>query len=61
MLEFLTTPEFLKGVKISVLGLVLGGIFAFFKFEPPAPNNIYGVLGIAGIFLGWIFVKTLIN
>ncbi|MBC8214604.1 MAG: XapX domain-containing protein [Candidatus Marinimicrobia bacterium] len=61
MLDFIVSAEFLKGVKVIILGLVLGGIFAFFKFEPPVPSNIYGLLGIIGIFLGWFIIKTLIS
>jgi XapX domain-containing protein len=42
-----------------VLGLVVGGVFGIFGMQVPAPNNLKGVLGILGIFLGWLLLSTL--
>jgi len=38
-------------------GIVAGGIFSFFKLPIPAPNNYAGVLGIIGLFLGYMIVQ----
>jgi XapX domain-containing protein len=39
------------------LGAAVGGVFAFFKAAAPAPQNIEGVAGIVGIFLGWLLIS----
>jgi len=46
---------------ISLLvGLVVGAIFSLLKLDIPAPNSLNGVLGIVGLFLGYILVKRFI-
>ena len=43
---------------ISLLvGLIVGVIFSLLKVDLPAPNTLNGVLGIVGLFLGYILVK----
>jgi XapX domain-containing protein len=31
-------------------------IFAIFGLKPPSPDNIIGIMGIVGIFLGWVIM-----
>ena len=61
MNELFATPELISAFKAGLLGLVVGGIFAFMKFNPPSPDNLSGIFGIIGIFLGWILVNYFIN
>jgi len=37
-------------------GLILGAIFAFFKLPIPAPSTLAGVVGIAGVTIGYLLV-----
>ncbi|MBO5011952.1 MAG: DUF1427 family protein [Elusimicrobiaceae bacterium] len=39
-----------------ITGIGVGLLFAFLKFPIPAPNHINGVLGILGIFLGYLII-----
>ena len=61
MTELFATPELISAFKAGFLGLVVGGIFAVMKFNPPSPDNLSGIFGIIGIFLGWILVNYFIN
>lgn len=38
-------------------GILVGGIFALLKMPIPAPNNISGILGIVGIFVGMLIIN----
>ena len=38
------------------LGVVVGALFAIFGFKPPSPDNIVGIMGVVGIFLGWVIM-----
>jgi XapX domain-containing protein len=38
-------------------GLAVGIIFSLLKFPIPAPNNLSGILGIVGIFLGMLVIQ----
>lgn len=38
-------------------GLGVGLLFSVLKFPIPAPNHINGILGIVGIFLGFVIVE----
>jgi len=42
-----------------ITGLIVGGIFTLLGFSIPAPNNIAGILGIVGIFIGMLLVNIL--
>ena len=61
MNELFAIPELVSAFKAGLLGLVVGGIFAVMKFNPPSPDNLSGIFGIIGIFLGWILVNYFIN
>lgn len=41
-------------------GLIVGGLFAFLKLPIPAPPTLSGVMGIIGIYLGFVFIKTIL-
>ncbi len=43
-----------------ISGLVVGALFALLKLPIPAPPNLAGVMGIVGIYLGFIIVRSLI-
>lgn len=49
-------------VALSVLalmtGLVTGGVFAALEAPIPAPPNLAGVLGIVGIYLGYVVIDS---
>ena len=40
-----------------MLGMVIGGLFAFFKMMPPAPATREGILGVVGIYLGSMIIQ----
>ena len=61
MNELFTPLELISAFKAGLLGLLVGGIFAVMKFNPPSPDNLSGIFGIIGIFLGWILVNYFIN
>lgn len=42
-----------------LVGAIVGGLFAGFRLPIPAPTNLAGVLGIVGIWLGYIVIHTL--
>ena len=43
------------------LGMLIGAIFAMFGFKPPSPDNLAGILGIVGIYLGWALVGYILK
>jgi XapX domain-containing protein len=43
-------------LKALVTGLLTGAIFAVLNLPIPAPSALAGVLGIVGIFLGYVLV-----
>ncbi len=50
----------MKEIILSFLtGFVVGLIFSLLKLPIPAPPNLAGVMGIIGIFLGYIIWKFL--
>jgi XapX domain-containing protein len=40
-----------------ITGLSFGGIFALLKLPIPAPNTFSGLLGIVGLFLGYMLTQ----
>tara|TARA_B100000579_G_C22556772_1_gene722394 strand:- start:546 stop:707 length:162 start_codon:yes stop_codon:yes gene_type:complete len=52
-------------MKYSILsfisGLSFGGVFAFLKLPIPAPNTFSGLLGIIGLFVGYMIVQKFIG
>ena len=61
MNELFSTSGLISAFKAGLLGLGVGGLFAVMKFNPPSPDNLSGIFGIIGIFLGWILVNYLLN
>ena len=53
MNELLNKSELLSALQSGVLGLIIGIIFALVGFKPPSPDNLAGIGGIIGIFIGW--------
>ena len=52
----------MKQVVIAFLtGLGTGALFSLFKLPIPAPPTLPGVVGIIGIFLGYLLVKYLLK
>ncbi len=48
--------SYLEVVKALGVGALVGFLFAAIKLPIPAPAKLEGVMGIAGIFIGyWIF------
>ncbi len=43
-----------------VVGLVFGSICSFARIPIPAPPNLAGVMGIVGVFVGFITVKNIV-
>ena len=56
MNELLNKSELLPALQSGALGLAIGIIFAFVGFKPPSPDNLAGIMGIIGIFIGWAVV-----
>ena len=59
-------PIFEKNVLFSSLqsgglGIIIGAIFAMMRFKPPSPDNLSGILGIVGIYVGWVLVRHFIK
>ena len=44
----------LSALQSGGLGVLVGGIFALLGFKPPSPDNLAGILGIIGIYVGWV-------
>ncbi|AHG03911.1 XapX domain-containing protein [Halobacterium sp. DL1] len=41
----------------TLTGLVVGAVFASLRIPIPAPGNLAGVMGVAGIWLGYRLVR----
>ena len=59
-------PIFEKNVLFSSLqsgglGIIIGAIFAMMHFKPPSPDNLAGILGIVGIYIGWALVGYILK
>ncbi|TDX59143.1 XapX domain-containing protein [Orenia marismortui] len=44
----------------TVSGIIVGALFSYFNFPIPAPPNLAGVMGVAGVYLGSLIIKYLI-
>ena len=51
--QFINKTEFYLALQSCGLGVIVGAFFAIFGLKPPSPDNIVGIMGIVGIFLGW--------
>ena len=61
MNELLSKPEVISALQSGALGLAVGTVFAVFGFKPPSPDNLAGILGIVGIYVGWVMVGHFIK
>ena len=53
MNELFNKSELISALQSGALGLTIGAIFALIGFKPPSPDNLAGIGGIIGIFIGW--------
>ena len=53
MNELFNKSELILALQSGGLGLSIGAIFALIGFKPPSPDNLEGIAGIIGIFIGW--------
>ena len=53
MNELFNKSELILALQAGGLGLTIGAIFALIGFKPPSPDNLAGITGIIGIFIGW--------
>ncbi len=62
---FMELAKYMGSVKDNLMalgtGFAVGAIFAFLKLEVPAPTVLPGVMGILGIFLGYVVFKALFH
>ena len=54
--ELFNKTDLFLALQSCGLGVIVGVIFAIFGLKPPSPDNIIGIMGIVGIFLGWIIM-----
>ena len=54
MNEVFNKSELILALQSGALGLTIGAIFALIGFKPPSPDNLAGIAGIIGIFIGWV-------
>ena len=51
--------KYLNMVKILICGIIVGVLFRVLKLPIPAPEQIEGIFGIFGIFIGYNLWKLL--
>ena len=51
--QLINKTEFYLALQSCGLGVLIGAFFAIFGLKPPSPDNIVGIMGVIGIFLGW--------
>ncbi|MBC8257312.1 MAG: DUF1427 family protein [Candidatus Marinimicrobia bacterium] len=59
--QLFNKAELFLALQSCGLGIAVGAIFAILGFKPPSPDNLSGIMGIMGIFLGWLFVGVYIK
>lgn len=45
----------------TLVGIVLGAAFALFRLPIPAPITFAGVMGIVGVWLGFMLISKLLG
>jgi XapX domain-containing protein len=43
------------------LGIIVGGIFALFRLNVPAPSTLAGIMGVVGLWFGWVAVGKIME
>lgn len=52
----------MKAVLVSTFtGMIVGALFSVLKLPIPAPPTFASVMGVVGIFLGYVLVKYLLR
>lgn len=46
-------------IKSFLAGVLMGGVFALLKLPVPAPAQVAGLMGIVGIFAGYVLIVHL--
>ena len=54
--QLFNKPDLLSAFQSGGLGVMIGAIFAIGGLKPPSPDNLAGIMGIIGIFIGWVVV-----
>lgn len=49
-----------QAIMATISGLIVGGLFSFLNLPIPAPPTLSGVMGIVGIYVGFVLINTLI-
>lgn len=44
----------------TITGMIVGAVFGYFRLPIPAPPTLSGIMGIVGIFLGYLLIKQFI-
>lgn len=57
MFYFHVMDTLMEVLKTFLAGTVLGAVFMLLKLPIPAPNNVAGIMGIVGVFVGYVLVK----
>ena len=61
MIPIIEKSTLITSLQTGGLGIIIGGIFALFGYKPPSPDNLAGILGIVGIYAGWLLVGHFIK
>lgn len=48
-----------QAILAAISGLIVGGLFSLLNLPIPAPPTLSGVMGIIGIYLGFIITQSL--
>ena len=54
--QFFNKTDFYLLLQSCGLGVIVGALFAIFDLKPPSPDNIVGIMGGVGIFLGRVIM-----
>lgn len=42
-------------------GIAVGALFSFFRLPIPAPSALAGILGVVGLYVGFVLVNYLLS
>ncbi len=61
MIPTINNTIVITSLQTGALGMIIGGIFALFSYKPPSPDNLAGIMGIVGIYIGFVLVGHFIK
>ena len=61
VISLIEKSTLITSLQTGGLGIIIGGIFALFGDKPPSPDNLAGILGIMGIYAGWMLAGHFIK